>query len=417
MGILTSRYWYVLALEDRDKDIYTFEDGAIRYTQNLRALEVSVYDFITVRRRGKQRKVDLIGYDRSQIFTMPLSGSLKLKYCITDNTGISSCGKLIKGVTDYEGNPISLKRVSLSPSVIPCKTPSYAQGAIIVEGTYDVNYLNPRNYMMQGALCEINITDVPASQAAEKSCCIMSNIKEVSSGTIIPSLVPDFRKYLDVINWSRDDFSKYECPYIFLNSYVTSHCDTYMSSYCSGKPSDGACQLWLVKSVSNMRNPAAEVYQNYCSTNLNDPVCMLFSEVANDYGMYGYSDNALTTYCTNNPSDSNCQCYFMARNPHAISASTFIGPLECWFKGCAEQANTQFLSSAQIRQRRGCRIAVCDITIGSINSPGAVVNLINSCGYSVENSVRQSQPLVRRSKMIPIMPIAILALLAGLALK
>jgi hypothetical protein len=415
MGILTSQFFYVQSFNSYNGVIQINTDGSERVRVVMNALQVLVYDYITVRRRNTttEFQVDMFRTQNRSFMLRP-SNTLELNYCVTNLTGLFGCSRLIDKVKYANGQTVNPNRITVQPTGTLCYTPNFMQGAVLIDQTYDRNYLNLSN-IVQGMKCVISVTDVPTTEDRMRRCCTMQNITEYQTGNIIPSIVPNFVTFTELINWSDVDYMRYDCPYVFLNAYQTSHCDEYMKTYCGTNPTNPECQIWLLKSTKASRIVASSVYNTYCKTNLNNPVCMMFSLISNLYGVESYSDDSLRTYCNNNPNDPNCQCYVMSNNPNMLSISTYIGPLECWFKSCAEQANQQFLLSNQIRQRKNCKISVCDVNIGSINSPEAIVNIVNTCSGTVENSiVYNSSVSAKRDKMPLLIPFSTSVLLAGL---
>lgn len=414
MGILTSQHFYITSF-DSDVELKVNEDKSKRLKVWMNRLHVQVWLWVIVERTAGYTSLEVDMFkEQNREFTLTVANTLEINYCVTNLTGLFGCSRLIDRVKYSNGELVNPNRVKVLPDGGFCNTPSFMQGAVLAEGTYDTNYIYAGKNIVQGTKCVISVDDVPATEARMSTCCTMQGITEYKTGNIIPTLVPNFATFQELINWSDIDFMKYDCPSIFLNAYQSSHCDMWMKTYCTANPTRPECQVWLLKSTKGGRIVAADVYNSYCKSNLNSSVCTMFSLIANQYGMESFSDDALRSYCDNNPTDPNCQCYIMSNNTTLISASTYIGPLECWFKSCAEQPNQQFLLSSQIRQRKSCRITVCDINVAAINAPSAVVNIVNTCSGNIENSVVQNVSIASDRKMPLLVPFGTTVLLAGL---
>lgn len=413
MGNLTSISYRVKSFNSRIYASGFHPDGSQTVGYRLDTLTIEVYDYVTIKRVNGTTDFQVLEFlNQNRSFKLETDKTLEISYCVTNLTGLHGCARLIDKVYYSDGSLANTNRIRVTPTGTLCNSPNFLQGSILMGG-YDINFINSNN-IVQGMRCVLSVTDVPPNDDRMKRCCTMRDVIEYKTQNVIPTIVPNFATFDELINWSNTDYLSYDCPAVFLNGFETTHCDYYMNTYCATNILTAECQVWLLKSVKNGRRQALNLYSEYCSTNLSNSVCLMFTLIANQYGYESYSDKSLREYCDNNV-DSNCECYNMSKNPNMISISAFIGPLECWYKGCAEQPNIQFLNSSQINQKRKCKINVCDININTINAPNAVVNIVNSCSGNVENNITQENSLVeKRDKMPIILPIATSCLLAGL---
>lgn len=166
------------------------------------------------------------------------------------------------------------------------------------------------------------------------------------------------------------------------------YCDATMNTYCQGNNITSAqCQDWVTKSVNAGRGVASTVMNTYCSqgANYKNPTCQNWVSALR--GKAGTSiataaDNALMSYCQNNPTDPNCACEQPPQNVTAVQELMTL-PKVCWYTPCKNTGGSQtYITAADIETRNHCVSTTCYIQAGDINiqdSKNVSINMSNQC--------------------------------------
>ncbi len=297
--------------------------------------------------------------------------------CIVDS--YKACATLLTSAIDINtGNPITLSRVFFEDPTSACWTYRHRLGSLVTDDSISVVPQTAEN----GYRCRVSVGDYKQTAENESRCCRAThiNFNTIEGNQTLSDIYNDFV--------STSISSRGTCPLAFSNGYSTRHCDMYMDSYCASAANTEACTMYMLAQLDQNKT-TLQPFIDYCSVNLQDRVCNLMAIQARKLGQGDVPDSALRSYCTANPNSKNCICYnTIQRLPSTFTQNSYIGPLACWYKPCAEEVNTQFLLTEQIEQRKDCSITRCSIDVGNINiqrTNPSVITLINDCKASVRN--------------------------------
>lgn len=297
--------------------------------------------------------------------------------CIIDS--YKACPTLIKSVTDSStGLQIPLSRIYFENPGVACYTYRYRLGSLITDASSSVVTQTAEN----GFKCRISVRDYKETAMKEQSCCSASHINfaNLNANQSLAQIYEDFTQMSIAESGS--------CPMTFSNGFSTDHCDDYMNTFCAVNANTEPCIMFMLAQIA--RNKATlKTFVDYCSSNLSDRVCLFMAIFGREMGMSEAPDRALRNYCNNNTSDKKCSCYNTTISlPKSFTQNAYIGPIACWYKPCAEETNTQFLLTEQLKQRKGCAITRCSIDVGNINLQStnpSLITLINDCQVSLQN--------------------------------
>lgn len=177
------------------------------------------------------------------------------------------------------------------------------------------------------------------------------------------------------------------CNPIYTNNYSSADCDDYMLAYCgqsNNLVNDPSCMNWINNSLDAGRPIANELMQTYCSqgSNYNSNVCQQWANAVResrnspDPGAY---NNALSTYCSNNPNDPNCACMEPPQNITQLESLMATSKM-CWYAPCHNTSNYNYLTSDMITTLDNCQQTTCYINAGDVTiTGGGKVIFQNSC--------------------------------------
>jgi len=327
---------------------------------------------------------DFIEYPNGGTFQISNnSGGSDIEVCVVDNY-YNVCPASIVSIIDENDNVVPLSKVYFEAPRTPCDTYAYRSGSIIES---QVNFPNPSPMYQRGMLCRLSLGDFKQFSEKEPRCCMASNIDL----SLISNRDPLNQQYSKFVNLVVAGASAASCPVAFSNGFASDHCNTVMDTYCSTNSNTKICLMYFLSKIIG-RKSNLDTIINYCSANLNESVCMYLSIAGKENGNSAFSDLILKNYCEANPQNPNCGCYNTSKTlPTNFKNNSYIGPITCWYKPCAELTKPQFLLTEQSLQRSKCNLVSCTINVGEITAQANLIELINNCrSTSRDTSVSKS---------------------------
>lgn len=296
-----------------------------------------------------------------------------LEICLVDS--YKACPVIAKTIVDTNTNAIiSPNKIYFENPSTPCSSYIYRLGSV-VSATSAVSTQTAQN----GFLCKVSVGDFKETKEAESTCCRSSHIpfNTFDANRPLLSIYETFRDY-SITN-------PRSCPMSFSNGYSSNHCNIFMDDYCKINANTDACIMYMIATLDKQIN-TLETFIEYCSEHITDRVCLHMAIAARNLNQPEVPDRALRQYCSRYPTSKNCECYNTSiRLPNNFKQNSYVGPIACWYKPCAENTSLQLLTTEMLQQRKGCNITKCSIDVGNINLNSAnpsLVTLINDCQLS-----------------------------------
>lgn len=307
--------------------------------------------------------------------------------CVIDS--YKACPTLIKSVIDMStGKVIPLSKIYFENPGSACWTYRYRLGSLVTDAS---SFVVPQT-AESGFKCRISVRDFKETELKESSCCRATHI---NFGRLDMNQRVD-KIYQDFTNLSLSE--PVTCPMTFSNGYTSDHCDNFMNNFCKGNSDNEPCIMFMLAQIDRKKQ-TLQTFIDYCSTNLSSRVCLYMALSARLNGQSEVPDRALRQYCSTHSNDKKCACYnTYTALPSSFNQNSYIGPVACWYKPCAEETNLQFLLTEQLQQRKGCSITRCSIDINNINITSAnpsMITLINDCNVSLKS--RTSLPKTEKT--------------------
>jgi hypothetical protein len=215
------------------------------------------------------------------------------------------------------------------------------------------------------------------------------------------------------------------CDPKYKDGYLSGNCDNTFSNYCANKGSgaltDDKCKAWLNRAGSG----GDSVLNNVCVGNaLTDDICQNwclrnpekcstnFASYCSDPDMFGDGsycrvksrdlgfevDEAVRTFCVNNPEDEYCACYSALNDVESPAAKkdptlkAILARPECYITKCSSGLAYQTKNMRNNLKTQGCpNVNICQNTVNALgNSSTELKNITQKCDQS-QGSAPQKQ--------------------------
>ena len=292
-----------------------------------------------------------------------MNSSGETKICVENNY---DCGSFIK-ILVKDGRRVDDRKWFITTGNTSCKFVPGLPGSSFGDG-------GPNRLYSTGTYCKLEEKDWPQTPENLHRCC-----------TGYESRIKWDKSLMETMNevWTNPFLP--ECPMGYMKALRNTDCDDYLNHYCVVNRTSNTCMFYAVSKILSKRN--AFDFLEFCATNMNHELCSLISVALTIANQRELLDPYLIRYCGANPNDTNCRCFFASLTPPPAVNNADQGPMECWYKPCAELPKQQFLLSAQIVQRRRCQLINCTIDIKNIrvdhDNPSKIV-LENFCNPPLE---------------------------------